>query len=187
VAVTTPPVPAPAAVHSRGAFAGDQRFTPANGRWGPAFRSAARVSHGHGRDVHGASATFSVTSDTAIQATVPAGASTGHRCDHAAGTATSSSASRWCHRSDRGLRSRQRAVGPACRSAALVHGATAVTFNGASASFLGDFDTVIQATVAPEPRQATVDHVRRYGHQQHASGGATAAIAGFAPAAGRWD
>jgi Divergent InlB B-repeat domain len=99
---------------------------------------------------NGVAATFSVSSDTTMQATVPAGATTGPlSVTTPAGTSTSSSAFTVIRPPT--ITSFTPAAGPVGTSVTIngadFSGATSVTFNGATASFAVTSDTAIQATV----------------------------------------
>jgi len=109
---------------------------------------------------NGVSASFTVTSDTSIQATVPAGATTGPlSVTTPAGTATS--ASSFTVVSAPAIASFAPTSGPVGTSVTIsgtnFTGATAVAFNGVSASFTVTSDTSIQATV---PAGATTGPLR---------------------------
>ncbi|TMI97768.1 MAG: hypothetical protein E6H01_12990, partial [Bacillati bacterium ANGP1] len=111
---------------------------------GTSFTGATAVAF------NGVSASFTVTSDTAIQATVPAGATTGPLSVTApAGTATSSAA--FTVVPPPTITSFAPTSGPAGTSVTIngtsLTGATAVAFNGVSASFTVTSATAIQATV----------------------------------------
>jgi len=126
-------------------------FTPESGPVGTSvtiggtnFMGATAVTF------NGSAASFTVTSDTAIQTTVPAGATTGPlSVTTPAGTATSASSfavvvaptiTSFTPSSGR--------VGASVTiSGANFMGATAVTFNGSAASFTVTSDTAIQTTV----------------------------------------
>src|SRR6267378_668326 len=99
---------------------------------------------------NGVSASFTVTSDTAIQATVPAGATTGPlSVTTPGGTATSSSA--FTVGSGPTIASFAPTSGSVGTSVTIngtnFTGATTVAFNGLGASFTVTSDTAIQATV----------------------------------------
>src|SRR5882672_4869208 len=118
----------------------------------PTITSFAPTSGSVGTSVtiNGTSASFTVSSATAIQATVPAGATTGTlSVTTPGGTATSSSA--FTVGSGPTIASfapTSGSVGTAVTiSGTNFTGATTVAFNGASASFTVTSDTAIQATV----------------------------------------
>src|SRR5438445_412264 len=126
-------------------------FTPTSGPVGTSvtisgtnFTGATSVSF------NGVSATFTVTSDTAIQATVPAGATTGPvSVTTPGGTATS--ASSFTVVSPPTIAGLSPTTGPVGTSVTIsgtnFSGATAVAFNGTNATFTVTSDTAIQATV----------------------------------------
>src|SRR5207253_2724524 len=99
---------------------------------------------------NGVNATFTVTSDTAIQATVPAGATTGPvSVTTPGGTATSASSFAVLHPPT--IASFAPGSGPVGTSVTIsgtnFSGATAVAFNGVSATFTVTSSTAIQAIV----------------------------------------
>jgi hypothetical protein len=139
---------------------------------------------------NGTSATFTVPSDGAIQATVPAGATTGPvSVTTPGGTATSSGA--FTVLSPPAIASFAPSSGPAGTSVTIsgtsLAGATAVRFNGVTASFTATSDTAIQTAV---PAGATTGPltVTTSGGTATSSGAFTVigppAIASFAPASG---
>jgi hypothetical protein len=101
---------------------------------------------------NGVAAGFTVTSDTAIQATVPSSATTGLISVSAAG-GTASSASSFAVVSPPAITSFSPGSGPAGTTVTIsgtnFTGATAVTFSGVAASFKITSNTAIQATVPP--------------------------------------
>ena len=131
-------------------------FNPASGPAGTAvsingtgFTGATAVAF------NGVAASFTITSDTAIQATVPGGATTGPLTVTApAGSATS--ATNFTVVNPPSISSFSPSSGPT-GSAVTINGtgftgATAVAFNGVAAGFTVTSDTAIQATV---PQAAT--------------------------------
>jgi N,N-dimethylformamidase beta subunit-like protein/IPT/TIG domain-containing protein len=128
-------------------------FTPTSGPvgtsvtlTGTSFTGATAVTF------NGVSASFTVTSDTAIQATVPSGATTGPlSVTTPEGTASSPSAFTVTVGNPPTITSFTPTSGPVGTSVTLTGtnftGATAVTFNGVSASFTVTSATAIQATV----------------------------------------
>jgi hypothetical protein len=126
-------------------------FTPTSGPLGTSvtingtgFTGATSVNF------NSVSATFTVTSDTAIQATVPAGATTGPVSVTAPG-GTATSANNFTVVSAPSISSFSPTSGPLGTSVTIngtgLTGATSVTFNSVSASFTVTSDTAIQATV----------------------------------------
>ena len=126
-------------------------FTPSSGPAGTSVSiSGSSFSGATTVTFNGTRATFSVTSNTAIQATVPAGATTGPiGVTTPAGAATSSSA--FTVVPPPAIASFAPASGPVGTSVSIsgssFTGATAVTFNGTRATFSVTSDTAIQATV----------------------------------------
>jgi N,N-dimethylformamidase beta subunit-like protein len=125
-------------------------FTPASGGVGSSvaingtnFIGAASVAF------NGSAASFTVTSATAIQATVPAGATTGPLSVTAPG-GTATSTNNFIVIPAPTIASFAPTSGPVGTSVAIsganFTGATAVTFNGSAASFTVTSDTAIQAT-----------------------------------------
>lgn len=126
-------------------------FTPATGPAGTTvtisgtgFTGATAVTF------NGAGASFTISSDTAIQATVPSGATTGPISVTApAGTATS--AGNFTVATPPAITSFSPTSGPAGTSVTIngsgFTGATAVAFNGVAGSFTITSDTMLQATV----------------------------------------
>ncbi|PYU56679.1 MAG: hypothetical protein DMG55_22950 [Acidobacteria bacterium] len=126
-------------------------FTPESGPVGTSvtiggtnFMGATAVTF------NGSAASFTVTSDTAIQTTVPAGATTGPlSVTTPAGTATS--ASSFAVVVAPTITSFTPSSGPVGTSVTIggtnFMGATAVTFNGSAAAFTVTSDTAIQTTV----------------------------------------
>src|SRR5207247_2252347 len=126
-------------------------FTPESGPVGTSvtiggtnFMGATAVTF------NGSAASFTVTSDTAIQTTVPAGATTGPlSVTTPAGTATS--ASSFAVVVAPTITSFTPSSGPVGTSVTIggtnFMGATAVTFNGSTAAFTVTSDTAIQTTV----------------------------------------
>src|SRR5207237_119867 len=126
-------------------------FSPGSGPVGTSvtisgtnFTGATSVSF------NGVGATFTVTSDTAIRATVPAGATTGPvSVTTPGGTATS--ASSFTVVSAPTIAGLSPTTGPVGTSVTIsgtnFSGATAVAFNGTNATFTVTSDTAIQATV----------------------------------------
>ena len=134
-----------------GTTVGVSSFNPASGPVGTAvtingtaFTGATAVAF------NGVAASFTITSDTAIQATVPPGATTGPITVTApAGSATS--ATNFTVVSPPTITSFSPASGPAGTMVTIngtgFTGASAVAFNGLGASFTITSDTAIQATV----------------------------------------
>src|SRR5205085_2723803 len=128
-------------------------FTPPYGPVGTNFSGATAVAF------NGVSASFTVNSATSIQATVPAGATTGTiSVTTLGGTATS--AGSFTVINSPTITSFTPPIGPVGISVTIsgtdFTGATAVTFNGVSANFTVNSATSIQATV---PASATTGPV----------------------------
>src|SRR5213594_3434921 len=126
-------------------------FTPTTGPAGTSVTiSGTNFTGATAIRFNGVSATFTVSSATAIQATVPAGATTGPlKLPTPGGTATS--ASSFTVSIPPTITSFTPTTGPAGTSVTIsgtnFTGATAVRFNGVSATFTVSSATVIQATV----------------------------------------
>jgi len=126
-------------------------FTPSSGPVGTSVAiSGTNFTGATAVAFNGVSASFTVVSDTSIQATVPAGATTGPlSVTTPAGTATGSGA--FTVVPPPTIASFTPASGPVGTSVTIsgtnFTGATAVAFNGVSASFTVGSDTSIQATV----------------------------------------
>jgi len=126
-------------------------FTPTSGPLGTNVTiSGTNFSGATAVTFNGVSAAFTVNSATAIQATVPAGATTGPlSVTTPGGTATSST--NFAVVSPPTVSSFSPTSGPTGTSVTIggtnFSGATAVTFNGVSAAFTVNSDTAIQATV----------------------------------------
>src|SRR6266478_3148615 len=135
-------------------------------------------------------ASFTVTSDTAIQATVPAGTMMGPiGVTTPGGTATSSSAfTVVLPPAITGFTPTSGPVGTSVTiSGTSFSGATAVTFNGASASFSVTSDTAIRATVPAGATTGSIGVTTSAGTATSSSAFTVAsppAISGFAPASG---
>jgi len=166
-------------------------FAPASGPSGSSVTiNGTGLSGATAVAFNGTSATFTVPSDSAIQATVPAGATTGTlSVTTPGGTATSGGA--FTVLSPPAIAGFAPAAGPAGTSVTInggnFTGATAVAFNGVSASFTVSSDTAIQTAV---PAGATTGPI-----SVTTAGGTTAstgafaivgppAIAGLSPASG---
>ena len=128
-------------------------FTPTSGPVGTSVTiSGANFSGATAVTFNTVSASFIVTSDTAIQATVPAGVTTGPlSVTTPGGTATSSNNFTVVSSAPPTIMSFTPASGPVGTSVTIsgtnFTGATAVTFNAVSASFTVTSATAIQATV----------------------------------------
>jgi len=135
-------------------------------------------------------ASFTVTSDTAIQATVPAGTMMGPiGVTTPGGTATSSSAfTVVLPPAITGFTPTSGPVGTSVTiSGTSFSGATSVTFNGASASFTVTSDTAIRATVPAGTTTGGIGVTTPGGTASSSSAFTVVpppAIAGFAPASG---
>ncbi len=132
-------------------------FTPASGPVGTSVTiSGTNFTGATAVTFNGTAANFSVTSDTAIQATAPVGATTGPLSVTAPG-GTATSATNFTIVSPPTISSFTPASGPVGTSVTIsgtnFTGATAVTFNGTAANFSVTSDTAIQATCRPEPRR----------------------------------
>jgi len=166
-------------------------FAPASGPVGTSVSiSGTNLGGATAVTFNGASASFTVSSATAIQATVPAGATTGPiSVTTPAGTAVSSNA--FTVVPPPSISGFAPASGPAGTKVSIsgtsFSGATAVTFNGVSASFTVTSDTTIQAT-APAGATTGPIAVTTPAGTATSSGAFTVvpppAISGFAPASG---
>jgi hypothetical protein len=164
-------------------------FSPASGLEGSSvsitgtnFTGATSVTF------NGTASTFSVTSGTTIQATVPAGTTNGAvSVITPDGAATSQASFTVLHAP--AISGFAPASGPAGTSVTITGtnftGATAVAFNGAAAAFTASSDTSIQATA---PAGVTIGPLSVTGPGGTATSGASfiasPTIAGFTPAAG---
>jgi len=166
-------------------------FAPASGPVGTSVSiSGSSFTGATSVTFNGASASFSVTSDTAIQATVPAGATTGPiGVTTSAGTATSSSA--FTVVPPPAIASFAPASGPVGTGVSIsgssFTGATAVTFNGTRATFSVTSDTAIQATVPAGATTGPIGVTTPAGTGTSSSAFTVVlppAIASFAPASG---
>jgi Divergent InlB B-repeat domain len=166
-------------------------FTPTSGRAGTSvtingsgFTGATAVSF------NGTSATFTVSSDTVIQTAVPAGATSGTLSVTTPG-GTGTSANAFTVLSPPTIASLAPASGPVGTAVTIngtsFTGATAVAFNGVSASFTVSSDTAIQTAVPVGATTGPVS-VTTTGGTAQSSGAFTVvpppAIASFAPASG---
>src|SRR5205807_163843 len=151
---------------------------------GPSFTGATAVAF------NGVSATFTVTSDTTIRATVPAGATSGPlSVTTPAGTATS--AGSFTVVSGPTITSFSPTSGPVGTSVTIsgtnFTGATAVAFNGTSATFTVTSDTTIRATVPAGATSGTLS-VTTPGGTATSAGSFTVVsaptIASFSPTSG---
>jgi len=126
-------------------------FTPTTGPVGTSVTiNGANLTGATAVAFNGVSATFSVTSDTAIQATVPTGATTGPvRVTTPGGTVTSTASFTVIPAPT--ITGFTPTSGPPGASVTIsgssFTGATAVAFNGVNATFTVSSDTSIQATV----------------------------------------
>ncbi len=166
-------------------------FTPSSGPVGTSVSiSGTNFSGATAVTFNGASASFTVSSATAIQATVPAGATSGPvAVTTPAGTGTSSSAFTVVR--SPAISGFTPANGPVGTSVSIsgtsFTGATAVTFNGASATFSVTSDTAIQATVPAGASTGPIGVTTSAGTATSSSAFTVVpppAIAGFAPASG---
>src|SRR5207237_487698 len=135
-------------------------FTPASGPVGTGVTiSGSNFTGTTGVAFNGASATFTVNSATSIQATVPAGATTGTiSVTTPGGTATSPGS--FTVISPPTITSFTPPIGPVGTSVTIsgsnFTGTTAVAFNGASATFTVQSATTIQATVPTSATTGTI-------------------------------
>src|SRR6267142_1475477 len=166
-------------------------FTPASGPVGTSVTiSGTNFTGASAVAFNGTSATFSVTSATAIQATVPAGATSGPiSVTTPGGTATSSGSFTVVNGPViSGFTPSSGRVGTSVTiSGSGFTGATAVAFNGTSASFTVSSDTAIQTTVPAGATSGPIS-VTTPGGTATSSGSFTVVngpgISGFTPASG---
>src|SRR5207245_2788420 len=126
-------------------------FSPTSGPVGTSVTiSGTKLTGATSVTFNGMSATFTVTSDTAIQATVPAGATTGPLSvrTRGGGAATAGAAPPLSPPTITGFTPTSGPVGTSVTiSGTNFTGATSVSFNGVSATFTVTSDTAIRATV----------------------------------------
>ena len=162
-------------------------FTPANGPAGTAVTiTGAKFSGATAVSFNGTAAAFTVTSDTSIQTTVPAGATTGPVSVTTPGGTATSAANFTAAPTIASFTPTSGGVGASVTiTGTNFSGATAVKFNGTASAFTMTSATVIQATV---PAGATTGplSVTAPGGTVTSASAFTAAptIASFAPASG---